>query len=95
MVGARHFEHGARHGFGKYQWIDGEVYQGEWAHDRPHGIGVWSSDDRFFHGGWRRGVPHGPGAYVDQVTKEATYAEFSLGTSADGRLVLPELLLDA
>ena len=32
---------GKRHGLGVMLWWDGQVYEGEWADDRPSGLGLY------------------------------------------------------
>jgi radial spoke head protein 1 len=36
------FANGKRHGLGVYQYINGDVYQGEWADDFRNGKGTYS-----------------------------------------------------
>lgn len=34
-----------RYGKGKYQWIDGSYYDGQWKQDKMNGRGVYRSSD--------------------------------------------------
>ena len=47
---------GERHGFGRCEYLSGEVYVGDWAHGQRHGWGVQSSaDGRRVEGVWIQG----------------------------------------
>jgi hypothetical protein len=38
-------EEGLRHGFGRYQYIDGTIYEGYWENDIQAGFGIWNHPD--------------------------------------------------
>jgi len=45
---------------GRFAYINGLFYEGEWKDAKPHGLGVMSyPDGRVLEGGWADGSPHG------------------------------------
>ena len=36
---------GKKHGFGKYRWADGAVYEGDWLDNKLEGFGVYKWPD--------------------------------------------------
>ena len=56
------------HGFGKYTWKDGRVYEGGYVNDKKEGKGVYIwHDGRKYDGEWKEGKQHGTGVYT--ITK--------------------------
>jgi hypothetical protein len=51
-----------KHGFGKFSWADGRVYQGSWRNNREDGFGIlsWSSGQKY-EGEWLDGSISGRG----------------------------------
>lgn len=50
------YESNKPHGVGKYQWSNGEFYEGEWAEGNKHGSGMWRGvDGDSYIGEWRAG----------------------------------------
>lgn len=37
------YSNNLREGKGRFQWNNGEVYEGEWKVGRKHGYGIWRS----------------------------------------------------
>jgi hypothetical protein len=56
----------ANKGHGKKTHKNGDVYEGEWKHDKRHGVGkkTWH-DGSWYDGGWRDGLRHGVGVKVE------------------------------
>ena len=53
------------HGQGKYTWIDGRTYEGEYMMDKKEGYGVYAwQDGRRYEGQWKNGKQHGEGKYI-------------------------------
>ena len=60
-------------GFGRFEWDDGQVYEGQWLHDRQHGEGRWFYCDgeldmpgtkhASYVGGWKDGKMSGKGRF--------------------------------
>ena len=45
-----------KHGFGRYMWADGRVYEGMWQNGKQHGEGKYvQSDGKIKHGIWGDG----------------------------------------
>ena len=57
--------HAYEHGYGRFTWIDGNRYEGEWRDGEFHGRGAfaWADGDRY-GGEWRAGKPHGRGILI-------------------------------
>jgi hypothetical protein len=56
---------GKRQGLGVMLWWDGHVYEGEWADDRPSGLGLYGFEDEGrYEGELRAGKRHGLGRLV-------------------------------
>ena len=50
------------HGYGRYTWKDGRVYEGYYVNDKKHGKGTfYEIDGRVFEGEWRGGKRTGRG----------------------------------
>ena len=49
-------EKDTQHGYGKYTWADGSVYEGNWENGAQHGYGkhTWVSG-KIYEGEWRNG----------------------------------------
>eukprot|EP01062_Namystynia_karyoxenos_P023809 TRINITY_DN19227_c0_g1_i2.p1 TRINITY_DN19227_c0_g1~~TRINITY_DN19227_c0_g1_i2.p1 ORF type:complete len:720 (+),score=172.55 TRINITY_DN19227_c0_g1_i2:91-2250(+) len=56
---------GLRHGQGRLQYNNGNVYEGAWADGAPNGTGTksWANGDRY-EGQWAAGKRHGHGRYT-------------------------------
>ncbi len=54
-----------RHGYGVYNWTNGDCYKGEWFEGRMHGEGCfeWANGDEYV-GEWKCGRMHGHGKKV-------------------------------
>ena len=54
---------GLKHGHGKYYYLNGNTYEGDWQNDKKHGKGryVYYSTDEYYDGDWREGERHGKG----------------------------------
>ena len=51
-------------GFGRYTFVDGRRYEGQYFNDKKHGYGVYSwPDGRVYKGYWKDGKQHGLGEY--------------------------------
>jgi hypothetical protein len=52
---------GKRDGYGIYKYPNGDMYQGEWLENQPHGKGkyTWAHENRTTEGMWRHGRKHG------------------------------------
>ena len=56
---------GQRHGHGRMTWASGDVYDGQWEHDKQNGVGVIIyADGSCYSGGWNRGVMQGTGTFT-------------------------------
>lgn len=55
------FEFGKKHGQGKYDWSDGDYYDGEWRNDSAEGHGTSMIGDDFYDGQFKNGKKHGEG----------------------------------
>ena len=49
------YRQGKREGFGRYQWNDGNRFEGHYAHDVPHGPGTAHLAGEVFTGEWKNG----------------------------------------
>jgi hypothetical protein len=57
-------ESGMRHGKGRLTFANGDVYQGEFAHDQMHGQGRYMYSNRsIYDGNFVEGQSHGNGSY--------------------------------
>ncbi len=51
-------------GFGKYVWIDGKVYEGEWSNNKMHGRGKMTfPNGKSYEGGFIEDMKEGFGVY--------------------------------
>lgn len=51
-----------KHGFGRYMWADGSMYEGEWSKNKFHGIGKLSyADGGEYTGEWIEDRKNGHG----------------------------------
>jgi len=54
-----------RHGYGKIRYECGNVYIGQWEHDKRSGVGTyWFACGDVYDGEWRMGMYHGKGVYT-------------------------------
>ena len=35
------FENGQKNGKGRFEWPNGEIYEGQWKNGKKHGSGLW------------------------------------------------------
>ena len=53
-----------KHGLGKYEWANGQTYEGEWYENKIHGFGVYKwPDGRSYRGEWKDNQMNGIGCY--------------------------------
>ena len=72
------FQHGKRHGYGKYFYADGGVYEGEWVNGKMHGRGVYTfPNGNKYDGEWLDDVKDGYGVlqYVNGERYEGYWKE--------------------
>lgn len=50
-----HYVFGKREGMGKYTFANGDVYQGEWFDNQPHGQGQYETENKIYRTIWRNG----------------------------------------
>ena len=53
-----------KHGFGKYVYNNGSVYEGQWKHGQWHGCGELINANHRYVGMYEKGLPVGDGKYV-------------------------------
>ena len=62
------------HGFGKFIFADGKMYEGYYKNDKKHGFGVftWSGSptQRRYEGWWTEGKQDGYGVIIEQVLEK-------------------------
>ncbi len=65
------WENNKMNGFGRFEWPDGKIYEGEYVNDKKEGFGIinWP-DGRIYKGNWKNGKQHGEGDYYNPKTKE-------------------------
>lgn len=81
------------HGFGRFSFGDGKVYEGYYKNDKKDGYGVfvWPSEPqpRRYEGWWANGKQHGFGIVVEgNASDEVTYLEYKDGIRV--RQISPE-----
>ncbi len=76
---------GARHGYGKFVWINGITYHGQWHEDTISGLGILLENNRIqYYGEFMDGMPNGYGVTVDAGSNNTQQ-----GLYLDGTLVTP------
>ena len=61
---------GKREGRGKFQWSNGEVYDGEWKSNLKSGSGIWKgANGQSYVGEWRQDSMEGFGVLIDQESR--------------------------
>ena len=73
-------------GFGKYKYIDGEKYEGDWKNGKYHGLGTFTSRDGFVYvGKYKDGERNGHGTFTsfegDKYVGEFKNEKFWNGTT--------------
>eukprot|EP01113_Clastostelium_recurvatum_P017219 TRINITY_DN2014_c0_g2_i2.p1 TRINITY_DN2014_c0_g2~~TRINITY_DN2014_c0_g2_i2.p1 ORF type:complete len:298 (+),score=52.71 TRINITY_DN2014_c0_g2_i2:170-1063(+) len=54
-----------KHGFGKYTYADGRVYEGYWNKDRKEGVGIMTfPEGQRYEGQWKNEMRHGRGRWI-------------------------------
>ena len=52
-------------GFGKFNWKNGDFYEGMWKNSKMHGEGkfTWKNGDKYI-GAYNQGIKHGYGIFI-------------------------------
>ena len=72
---------GQQHGFGRWCWRNGGIYEGFWFNGNEHGFGrwIWEGDDgpNYYIGEWQDGEYHGMGKLVkaDGTIKQGLFED--------------------
>ena len=69
-----------KHGLGKYEWTNGQTYEGEWMENKIAGFGIYKwPDGRSYLGEWRDNQMHGIGLYQWAETGRKYVGEYVEG----------------
>ena len=62
------FFDGNLQGKGRFEYIDGSVYEGDWRSNKKHGVGKYMEPDGIaeYIGEWRNDMKHGKGTFTQK-----------------------------
>lgn len=80
------YKDGARNGFGRMVYPNGDVYEGEWVDNKMHGEGTYTykKSGDIYSGSWKDGIKSGDGRYEYGADSSMLVGSWYEGTIVGG-----------